>query len=382
MQRRTPSTVPVAAVVAAMLLMLGACGAPDPGPTGSVTSVAIDQGDQMLAVAETITLSVTVQSSGTVDTDVVWTSDDASVASVDASGVVTATGVGTTRVQASSVAASNVRDDIDVTVVESVLDPANAFTVAIVPSGSAETIAADVDTVSAALAAELGRDVAFTVQTSFFGVLQGLLDASVTLSVLGPTAVVQAMDEGGATVELTAVRGGETSYRGEFYARCDDGATSIDALSGARFGFVDPGSVAGYQVPYLTLIDAGLDPDTDLDTVFAGSHDAVILGIYTGALDAGVAFEGAVATIEGEFADVRDVVCSIGFTTDIPNDGLVVRGGVAPRERAAIAAAWMTALESPATAEAMQRLVGVGDFAPATVEDYDIIRRVMDTFSR
>ena len=368
------------ATAAAALLALMACGAPGDGPSGSVTSVVIDQPDPTLAFGEAITLSATIEATGTVERTVRWSSDDENVASVDEDGVVTTTGVGVTTVRATSTADGSVRASIEITVLESILDPSRAFTVAITPPLEATDVEADVATLAAGLAAELGRPVVVTTYPSFAGSVQAVLDRTAEVAVLGPTAVVQAIDEGDASAVLTAVRGGDIAYRGEFYARCGSTFTSLAALTGARFAFVDSGSMAGYRVPYVDLVDMGIDPDADMISDFAGSHDAVIRSIYDDDVDAGVTFEGAVSTIAGDYPDVEDVVCSIGFTTDIPNEGVVVRGGVAPSERDRVTAAWTAMLDAPETNDAVFNLLRTRSFEPAPEGSYDIIRKVIETF--
>ena len=69
-----------------------------------------------ITVGRTTTVSATVSADPGVSTAVQWTSRNAAVATVNAQGLITAAGVGTTRLVASAVAADTVRDSITVTV--------------------------------------------------------------------------------------------------------------------------------------------------------------------------------------------------------------------------------------------------------------------------
>jgi hypothetical protein len=88
-----------------LAVVLAGCGAVQPvDPTPGVVSVTIDQGDTTLAVGETVQLSATVEVVGGASTSVLWGSDDPDVATVAADGTVTAVGVGSAVITATSVA--------------------------------------------------------------------------------------------------------------------------------------------------------------------------------------------------------------------------------------------------------------------------------------
>ncbi len=113
-------------------------------------------------------------------------------------------------------------------------------------------------------------------------------------------------------------------------------AAESAAVRGARLGFVDAGSH---------------------DRANLGINDATRLGIADD-FDAGVTFEGGVSTTAGDRPDVEDVddvVCSIGHATGIPNEGVIVRGGVLPTEGEWVTTAWTDMLDAPETSDALFR---------------------------
>jgi hypothetical protein len=103
-------------LAAAAVLILAACTRAD--PTGSVTSVTINGGDQTIAVGDPLTLTATVATTGTASTAVTWQSSDQTVATIDGAGVVTSLAAGTTDITATSTADPTKSDAITLTVTE------------------------------------------------------------------------------------------------------------------------------------------------------------------------------------------------------------------------------------------------------------------------
>lgn len=238
---------------------------------------------------------------------------------------------------------------------------------------------------AAQFAAELERrlDRPVTVQTVDRAVdlMQSLEDGTFDFAHLPPSMTAQTI----AALELPLVaivsRGGGTTYRAQYNARCDLGLTGLGDLAGLRFGFVSNSSVSGHLVPYLELTDAGIDPEVDVTTSFAGSHDAVILGIYANDLDAGVSWEDARVAVSGDHPDVNDVVCVIGYSTPIPNDAVLARAGLDADVRTAMQEALVAMTADDAGRAVLNGFLGsdVGyGTGPASL--YDVMIRVMEEF--
>ena len=104
-------------LLTALGLVLAACAAPPSPVVPGVLSVSIDQGDLTLEVGATEALSATVQVQGGASDAVLWGSDAPGVATVDASGLVTAVSVGEAVITATSVFDSTRSDSITVEVV-------------------------------------------------------------------------------------------------------------------------------------------------------------------------------------------------------------------------------------------------------------------------
>lgn len=257
-----------------------------------------------------------------------------------------------------------------------------------VPSREAEAIVDSLDPLAELLSAALLIPVDTFVSTNYVGLVEAMGTGRVDIGLFGPAALVQAMDAYGAEVIVASVRRGSTTYRSQFNIRCDSGIDEFEDLRGKTIAFVDPGSASGYQFPYVTLKNTyGIDPDTEMTSIFAGSHDAAALAVYNGDVDVSVTFGGSPGsdgreTIEGEYPDVKEVVCILGYSDDIPNDGAVVRAGLDPQLKDQIAQALIDIANTEEGKALTEALFNVTEFARIDASAYDVVREVSKAFQR
>jgi len=96
-------------------------------PYVDVTSVTLSQAEAALTVGSTLTLIPTVAPADATNKTVTWTTSDASVATVDANGVVTAQGLGTATITATATnGTADTSDDLSTTCTVTVAAPINA----------------------------------------------------------------------------------------------------------------------------------------------------------------------------------------------------------------------------------------------------------------
>ena len=260
--------------------------------------------------------------------------------------------------------------------------------IGMVPSREADVIVDSLGPIAELLSEALLIPVDTFVSTNFVGLVEAIGTGRVDIGLFGPAALVQAMDVHGAEVILASVRRGSTTYRSQFNVRCDSGITEFEQLRGGTIAFVDPGSASGYQFPFVSLKQThGIDPDTEMTAIFAGSHDASALAVYNGDVDVGVTFGGSPGsdgreTIEADFPDAKEVICILGFSDFIPNDGAVVRPGLDPDLVEQITQAMIDIAASEEGKVLTQALFNVTEFARIDASAYDIVREVSATFRR
>jgi phosphate/phosphite/phosphonate ABC transporter binding protein len=104
-------------------------------------------------------------------------------------------------------------------------------------------------------------------------------------------------------------------YRAQFNVACTGEIESFQDLRGKTIAFVEPASMAGYLLPHNFLLsEHGIDADTAMQAMFAGSHEASVLAVYNGDVDVSASFEDARTLVEADFPDVMERVCIPGYT--------------------------------------------------------------------
>lgn len=195
---------------------------------------------------------------------------------------------------------------------------------AYVPSGDTAKVSAGAQSVADLLHAQTGLYFKTFVATDYVGVIEALKakPPKAQMTSLATAAYILAADQKLAEAALVAVRNGSAFYKGEIITRPDTGIKTLKDLKGHTFARVDPLSASGWIIPSLMIKGAGLNLDTDIKVVDAGSHPGVVTAVYSGQADAGACFVDARANIQADHSDVMDKVIVIQESGNIPNDGV------------------------------------------------------------
>lgn len=260
-------------------------------------------------------------------------------------------------------------------------DVPDKLVLGMVPSREAERIVDSLDPLAELLSEKLLVPVDTFVSTNYVGLVEAMGNGNIDIGFFGPSALVQSVDRYDAEVILASVRRGSTTYKSQFNVRCDAGIDAFEDLAGKSIAFVDPGSASGYQFPFTFLkSEHGINANDDMTATFAGSHDAAVLAVYNGDVDVATSFNDARTAIEGDFPDVMEQVCVLGYTSDIPNDGVVVRPGLDSDLVQQIQQALIEIAETEDGKALTEQLFNVTEFAPIGSEAYDPVRQVLQEF--
>jgi len=156
-----------------------------------------------------------------------------------------------------------------------------------------------------------------------------------------------------------------------------EGPIGLDTLAnveGKRVAFVSQGSTSGYLVPALGLLEAGVDPETGIESVFAGGHDSAVQAVYDGDAEVGVSFNDARGQLADTVTDVGEKVVVFGWSAPIPNDGFAVAGDLPDDLKAAITQAFLDISATEEGATLLDELYEINEFIPVPEGSYDIIR--------
>jgi phosphonate transport system substrate-binding protein len=249
-----------------------------------------------------------------------------------------------------------------------------------VPSGEMQDVVAGAEGVTALIEEETGLIIETNVATEYAGVIEAMCSDPVEahMGSLATFAYVLAAQRGCAEAALVAVRFGSPVYNGQIIVREDSGITDLAQLAGKTFCRPDPLSTSGWIIPSLDLQAAGVNPDTDLTVLDAGSHDAVVAAVYSGECDAGATYVDARGTIEDDHPDVKEVIAIIQTSVDIPNDGLQFAPSVPQEIRDKIVDAMVKIMATEEGQEAMDAAYQWAGVEVHGDEFYDPFRQLLD----
>ena len=200
----------------------------------------------------------------------------------------------------------------------------NPIVWAFVPSGETSKVSAGAQSVADLLHAKTGLFFKTFVATDYVGVIEAMKASppKAQMASLATAAYILAADQKVAQAALVSVRNGSAFYKGMIITRPETGIKTIADLKGKTFARVDPLSTSGWIIPSLMLKAAGLNVDSDIKILDAGSHPAVVTAVYNGQADAGACFVDARTLIQKDHGDVMDKVVVVEESGNIPNDGV------------------------------------------------------------
>jgi phosphonate transport system substrate-binding protein len=233
----------------------------------------------------------------------------------------------------------------------------------------------------AALGKLVDLPVRVTVASDYAAVVEALRNRTADLAFVHPAGYVLANREAKAMIVAKDQWHGNTSYTSRIYVRKESGITTLEGLRGKTIAFVDPTSASGYVYPMVLLIQKGLVTNRDPKTffkefVFSGSHDAGLLALLNGHVDALASFDQAREQYLKDPAQ-REKIIFVAETEPIPEGGICARDGLDPAVFAKVRTALLS-MKGPAYAEILKKLYDIDGFEPAEDREYDPVRAAMD----
>ena len=238
---------------------------------------------------------------------------------------------------------------------------------------------------SEVFAAELGKKLGLPIKvympTDYLGVVEAMRNRTADIAFVHPAGYVFASREAKARILAVDVWHGKTSYTSRFFVRKDSGIKTLEQLRGKTIAFVDPGSTSGYVYPMVLLIKKGLvkerDPKTFFkEAMFAGTHEAALLALLNGSVDAVASFDLAPQQYLKDKEKVEKLV-HIAETDPIPEAGMAIREGLDPALIKKLLDALMT-FNAPEYRPILKDFYGIDGFAPARDSDYNPVREAIE----
>ena len=248
-----------------------------------------------------------------------------------------------------------------------------------VPMKDAEALIEEVEPLAEMLSEELGIKVKPFTAVNYVSVVEGLGSGKVDFGFIPPFSYVLANSESGARVILTALgKDNLPYYRSQFMARVFIGIADLCDISGKKVAFVDTSSDSGYIYHAAHLVGLGYDIDKDIDSVFAGGHDKSLQAVLNGDVDVAAAFVDVRDRYSADFPTAKEEVAVIGYTREIPNISVTVRGDMDEELAERISAALLAIAEDPQGAAMLKEMFNMHGFVRATDADYDVVRHTAE----
>ncbi len=137
-----------------------------------------------------------------------------------------------------------------------------------------------------------GYDAKTFVATDYTALIEALRSGQIDFAWLAPFSYVKAEKVANAQVLLKSVRKGQAYFFSCIITRSDRPYAKIEDLKGKNIAWVDPSSTSGHIFPKANLLSKkNIDADKYFGRqIFAGSHDALVLAVINGTVDAGATF--------------------------------------------------------------------------------------------
>lgn len=251
----------------------------------------------------------------------------------------------------------------------------------LIPAEDNQEVLRDYEPLLDYLSQELGVEIEPYTATDYSGIIEAMRSDKVDVAWFGPLSYVLAADVAGA--EAVAVpyekKGEEPTYRSIILTQADnDEIQDLEDVEGKTFSFVDPSSTSGYLYPMKMLKDAGVDPEKDLaESRFAGGHDASILAIQSGNVDAGASWDGQLETMIEAGAVDDDRIKVIAKSEPIPKDPIAVREDLPEDVKRRIQEAFLNATPETVGDDSLGSEEALG-YQKVSDGNYDKVRKLAD----
>ncbi len=296
-------------------------------------------------------------------------------------------------------------------------DDPDSLVIGFVPSVEAGALVEDIQPLSDYLSEALGVPVEGFVSSDYTALVTAMQTGQAQIAALPPFGLVQAVDTAGAEMILQSDRYGSVSYHTQFMTTEPDkycaeapveneraegdamvtvlncngterafdeapvGPIGLDALQkvepGTTVSFVEPTSASGYIFPATIFATMGIDPETDLNALFAGGHDASVIAVCNQQAEVGVSFDDA-RTDAVTDCDVDGTVVVFAYGPEIPNDGVAVAGDLSEELKANIKQALLDYSATEEGAAVLDSIYNISKFGEPNQDSLQIIRDAVE----
>ncbi len=130
-----------------------------------------------------------------------------------------------------------------------------------------------------------GKTVEYHESTDYAALIEAAVAGKVDVASFSGFTYVTATNNGAKLTPISSIvteEGQEPGYFSQAIVPAGSDIKSLEDFKGKKVCFVDPSSTSGYLFPSYNLLKAGIDPKTDITSVFAGKHDVSVTKVGEG----------------------------------------------------------------------------------------------------
>jgi len=248
------------------------------------------------------------------------------------------------------------------------------ITFGVIPVAGAERLQDTFGKVALYLQKELGIKVKLIIPTDYAGVIVGMAHKHIDLAYLGPKSYCEAAKRANAQalVVNTDATTGTPGYYGYLITKRGSGLKTLADIKGKKWAFTDPNSTSGTLVPTIMFANKGINPQTYFSRiVYSGSHEASILSVKNGRVDAASTNNLAIGRGLGKAWEKNDFNI-IWKSKLIPGSPMAVRKDLPESLKMAIKGAFIS-YDDKANLAKMK----IAGYLPANDSMYDGVRKMI-----
>ena len=226
------------------------------------------------------------------------------------------------------------------------------------------------------LSGKTATKVEMTIPTNYAAVVEALVNDQLDVAFLGGFTYVQASKRAG--VKPLVQRDRDREFHSKFVTQPGSSIQSLADLRGRSFAFGDVNSTSGHLMPEFFMRRERVDPRVIAKAIYTGGHDATLLAVANGKVDAGAldeaVFQRLTTTGKVDPAKVR-----VFWTTPPFFDYVwVARKGLDAKLSAAVSNAFLALSDADPQQKQILDALSAKKYLPAEDASYDKLRQAAE----
>jgi phosphonate transport system substrate-binding protein len=222
------------------------------------------------------------------------------------------------------------------------------------------------------LARSTGGEVEMTIPTNYAAVVEALVNDQVDIAHLGGFTYVQASKRAGVVPLVQRER--DREFHSLFVTQADSPIRSLSDLRGRSFAFGDVNSTSGHLMPEYFMRRNEVDPQVIAKAFYTGGHDATLLAVANGKVDAGALDEAVFQRMTSQ-GKIDPAKVRVFWTTPPFFDYVwVARKGLEQPKADAVRNAFLALDRADPQQHAILEALSASKYVPARDDDYAALR--------